>query len=564
MRFLKHLLLLFVIAQLSCILDEIPDAPGGNPTASFTIGNNGCEAPCTVSFTSTSTGDITTYSWDFGDPGSGSSNTSGLENPGHEYAVAGTYTVSLTVSGPGGTDEVTNEVTINSEGEGGTPVASFSTSVDSCSVSCTIQFTNTSQNADTFSWDFGDGNTSSEENPSHTYMEPGTYEVALTASTADQSDLASREVYLAIPTFLNFLSDPSEGTGTAVVQNEAGDFFVIGIDRDSDDDGDFLVLRTDGNTTLQKHLLGSANRADSGNDILLSTQNDLGITGRDGQFYHAEKLNFDFSSEWEQRSVFIGGGTNATAIAEADDRGFVVMATGIPDAGVGYWSYFTKYASNGDFEWSEGFGFSLPNDNLVLNALIKTEQGGFVAAGYSSHSGGQNQLYLASVKANGDKDIEKEFASGTGHQLIQTSDGGFLVAGTIEDGGTPNALVLKTSQNGTDQDELSFTYRGVAEALAVAPLSVSNGRFLVAGYTAANASARRSIFVQEIVVSGSSLSAGWARFYEDGQKSLSANDIEPTIDGGFILIGNGIESGVGGDKPQVLLLKIDEIGFLEK
>jgi len=57
-------------------------------------------APLGVTFTDQSTGDITSWSWDFGDSGSSSA-----QNPSHTYCTPGTYDVSLTVSGDGGTDD---------------------------------------------------------------------------------------------------------------------------------------------------------------------------------------------------------------------------------------------------------------------------------------------------------------------------------------------------------------------------------------------------------------------------------------------------------------------------
>jgi len=54
----------------------------------------------TVTFTNQSTGQITSYAWDFGD-----GTTSTLENPTHTYTTVGTYIVRLIVSGPGGTSE---------------------------------------------------------------------------------------------------------------------------------------------------------------------------------------------------------------------------------------------------------------------------------------------------------------------------------------------------------------------------------------------------------------------------------------------------------------------------
>jgi PKD repeat protein len=55
--------------------------------------------PLTVQFTNLSTGDYVTTAWDFGDTG-----TSSAENPTHTYVAAGSYTVTLTATGPGGTD----------------------------------------------------------------------------------------------------------------------------------------------------------------------------------------------------------------------------------------------------------------------------------------------------------------------------------------------------------------------------------------------------------------------------------------------------------------------------
>jgi len=71
------------------------------PVANFTSAPNSGNAPLLVSFTDTSTGDIASRSWNFGDGA-----TSSLTNPTHSYA-AGTFSVSLTVTGPGGTNTLT-------------------------------------------------------------------------------------------------------------------------------------------------------------------------------------------------------------------------------------------------------------------------------------------------------------------------------------------------------------------------------------------------------------------------------------------------------------------------
>jgi PKD repeat protein len=90
--------------RMITVNEAVPDAPVAGATAEPTMG----DAPLTVAFTSTSTGIIDTYAWDFGGDG-----TSTEVNPSHEFTAAGTYTVTLTVEGPGGEDSTTLTITVN-------------------------------------------------------------------------------------------------------------------------------------------------------------------------------------------------------------------------------------------------------------------------------------------------------------------------------------------------------------------------------------------------------------------------------------------------------------------
>ncbi|MFC2019424.1 C1 family peptidase [Chloroflexota bacterium] len=78
--------------------------------AGFTADTTSGTVPLTVSFTDQSTGSVTGWSWNFGDGG-----TSTLQSPSHEYTAAGTYDVSLTVTGPSGSDTETksNYIMVN-------------------------------------------------------------------------------------------------------------------------------------------------------------------------------------------------------------------------------------------------------------------------------------------------------------------------------------------------------------------------------------------------------------------------------------------------------------------
>jgi PKD repeat protein len=79
----------------------------GDPVACFTLSNNNCTAPCTISFTNCST-NADTYEWDFGD----GSATAATLSPTHQYNAPGTFEVSLTATNATGSDNTTETVTI--------------------------------------------------------------------------------------------------------------------------------------------------------------------------------------------------------------------------------------------------------------------------------------------------------------------------------------------------------------------------------------------------------------------------------------------------------------------
>jgi uncharacterized repeat protein (TIGR01451 family) len=149
------------------------------PVASFTASQTSGAAPLDVTFTDTSTGTITNYSWTFGDGG-----TSASSSPSHTYTNAGSFDVALTVSGPGGSS-VTNLVDLITVTNviPAAPVASFTASQTNGAAPLNVTFTDTSTGTITnYSWTFGDGGTSASSSPSHTYTNAGSFDVALTVS----------------------------------------------------------------------------------------------------------------------------------------------------------------------------------------------------------------------------------------------------------------------------------------------------------------------------------------------------------------------------------------------
>ena len=141
--------------------------------ANFTASPASGGAPLDVKFTPAVTGTVTSWKWDFGDGTNNTGSTGTVPTAMKSYGTAGTYTASLTVTGPSGTNTKTTPITV-------TPVANFTAST----AALTAQFTDSSTgNPTSWDWNFGDNTThGTTQNPSHTYKAAGTYTVSLKVS----------------------------------------------------------------------------------------------------------------------------------------------------------------------------------------------------------------------------------------------------------------------------------------------------------------------------------------------------------------------------------------------
>ncbi len=148
------------------------------PVASFSVTplSQIFSAPETfVSIANTTSGSWN-YLWNFGD-----STYSNLQNPsGHGYTDYGNYDISLIVFSDYCSDTAVQSVELIAP----PPVAQFSGSREGCSP-LTVDFTNNSLYAESYYWDFGDGTSSTQNNPSHTYYAAGTYNVTLIATNSN-------------------------------------------------------------------------------------------------------------------------------------------------------------------------------------------------------------------------------------------------------------------------------------------------------------------------------------------------------------------------------------------
>lgn len=160
------------------MLQTITVIKATTPVADFTSNHTSGARPLSVAFTDTSTGLPASWTWDLGD-----GNKSAAQNPVHEYSSDGVYSVTLTVvnsKGSNSTQKI-NYITVSTQ----PPSSNFLSNITSGNIPLTVQFTDTSTGSPAlWNWNFGDGSTSTEQNPTHTYFSAGTYDVKLAVSNA--------------------------------------------------------------------------------------------------------------------------------------------------------------------------------------------------------------------------------------------------------------------------------------------------------------------------------------------------------------------------------------------
>jgi PKD repeat protein len=164
------------------------------PVSAFLGSPTSGNVPLTVSFTDQSTGSPTSRRWTFGD-----GNTSTTQNPVHTYNKKGLYTVSLTTTNANGSNVLTKSSYIAVSNSISAPTAAFSASTTLGNAPLSVSFTDQSTGSPTsWKWNFGDGSTSTTQNPVHVYSKAGKYTVSLTLTNPGGSSTETISGYITV------------------------------------------------------------------------------------------------------------------------------------------------------------------------------------------------------------------------------------------------------------------------------------------------------------------------------------------------------------------------------
>ncbi len=259
------------------------------------------------------------------------------------------------------------------------------------------------------------------------------------------------------------------------------------------------------------------------------------------------------ATEWIQT---IGGAyvEGATSVIQTSNGDFVFV--GVTNSyGTGkYDIYMVKTDSSGDTIWWRTFGGVEDDEGYSVQ---ETSDGGFIISGSTKSFGaGSYDIYLIKTNSSGNVQWSKEFGgsySDYGYSVIQTSDGGYIVAGrTVSFGaGNSDVYLVKTDSGGNVM--WTKTFGGTADEDAQSIQQTDDGGYIIAGRTTSSGAGSSDVYLIKTDSNGNSL---WVRTF-GGSNYDSANSVEQTSDGGYIITGRYQTASMVG---KLYLIKTDSYG----
>ena len=235
-RYKLTLMVLLTFAFVSCNKDETPqETPNKAPTCEITSPNSGQEftegESITISVNAKdSDGSITEVKFFIDDVVKGSVNSSPYNYTWNTSGESiGDYTLKATSYDNDGSNS-SNEISIKliADSSGDAPIAEFTATPTNGTAPLTVNFTDQSQNSPTsWQWDFGDGNTSIEQNPSHIYDSEAYYSISLTVTNDDGSDTETKTDYIYVEAgAIGSFTDPRDGQTYVTIEIESQVWFA--------------------------------------------------------------------------------------------------------------------------------------------------------------------------------------------------------------------------------------------------------------------------------------------------------------------------------------------------
>jgi len=318
------------------------------------------------------------------------------------------------------------------------PSTLFTTSTDADD-SMTLIFRSYSTEADSYSWDFGDGNTSTDPNPDYTYAEGGLYNVKLTTTSSEGLVAVDSSYVSPISVDFNFSSVDSQVTfenltsGASALEWSFGDGTTLGWEvEDTEEDADFnpvYTYKTDDTfvaTLTATNFLGTEVSVSKNIEgLVLSTVPDFtfDVNGLEVQFtdasLYAVSWTWDFgdgatSSDASPAHTFAAEGTYNVTLTTTNDAGVSRSVTKAVPVGAVKASFKAIVQNGTGDDWTKNTGDNADAWDMTPNSTIEDNSGASIDSPYRA------------LWYNSDLNAYIDGAFGTNEQPGSSSDGAYV------------------------------------------------------------------------------------------------------------------------------------------
>ena len=452
------------------------------PIPDFSVENNGCKAPCSISFINKSSNAVSSF-WEFGD-----GNVDSMSSPTHTYDNPGDYPVTLTVENEKGIRRsitksahtnwetfiklVQSSIAINS-GYFGTSISQLDnggyivTGSTSNSSSKNVYVARISKDGvlretPSEGWERSYGNPF-EDDEGFSLVPLSNNNFMIVGYSGNPLESKSDLYILHIDEFGNRNDNRTKtvdinlGTdiGRSALLNDAGNYVFVGFTSNSFDNFDAFAMEIDSLGGLiwsqsyggeEDDFIHDLISTSMGNYILVGTTNsqEKGNTKEDVYL-----IEINTNGETVQQKI-LGSESNDVGkkIIQTQDGGYAIIGhtnrRGTNDF------YLIKLGPGLSTEWEKIYPRP---ENCIAESLIQTPGGKFVLVGYktSNNGTGDDELIIV-TDSNGENEFYKTFSNSSGNEkildIIPTSDGGYIMIGSSSNGNAGSRLYLiKTDNN---------------------------------------------------------------------------------------------------------------------
>jgi hypothetical protein len=213
--------------------------------------------------------------------------------------------------------------------------------------------------------------------------------------------------------------------------------------------------------------------------------------------------------------------------------------------------YLIKIDTNGEKQWAETFS---NNDWNVGFCIQPTQDGGYIIVGGTGSSSYNSHVYLIKVDAAGIEQWNKVLGSGKASYVQQTQDGGYIITGKRHQGERyQDVYLIKTDADGNKQWAKTFNNKKWDIGLCIQP--TQDGGYIIVGSTGSGYYYYDSLDVY-LIKTDADGNKQWAKTFNNRDQDIGVC-IQPTQDGGYIIVGSTWSYHKDVD---VYLLKIDANG----